>query len=145
MRPAPTTAPKGAPATAAMPVPNAAPPIAVFWGVLMLSHPPHKPIAASIRIIVVRTSSSNGQLQAAQRSGIVSDFRQSLSELNTNMPGLPAMPNGRCRMHGGPSLGAPKGNRNAWKHGRFSAEAIARRREVAGLLRAARALLNEDM
>jgi hypothetical protein len=39
------------------------------------------------------------------------------------------MANGRCRMHGGPSPGAPKGNRNAWKHGRFTAEAIARRRE----------------
>ncbi|MSO64923.1 MAG: hypothetical protein EXQ85_03825 [Alphaproteobacteria bacterium] len=34
----------------------------------------------------------------------------------------PAMPNGRCRMHGGPSPGAPKGNRNAFKHGRYSAE-----------------------
>ena len=34
----------------------------------------------------------------------------------------PAMPNGRCRMHGGKSPGAPKGNRNAWKHGRYSAE-----------------------
>ncbi|MGO8840343.1 MAG: HGGxSTG domain-containing protein [Methyloceanibacter sp.] len=29
----------------------------------------------------------------------------------------PAMPNGRCRMHGGKSPGAPKGNRNAWKNG----------------------------
>jgi hypothetical protein len=57
----------------------------------------------------------------------------------------PAMKNGRCRMHGGPSTGAPKGNRNAWKHGRFTAEAIARRREVADLLRAARELLNGDM
>jgi hypothetical protein len=27
--------------------------------------------------------------------------------------------------------GAPKGNRNAFKHGRYSAEAIASRREVA--------------
>ena len=34
----------------------------------------------------------------------------------------PAMPNGRCRMHGGKSPGAPKGNRNAWKHGHYSAE-----------------------
>src|SRR5436190_17488222 len=57
----------------------------------------------------------------------------------------PAMPNGRCRMHGGPSTGAPKGNRNAWKHGRFTAEAIARRREVADLLRTVRELLNEDL
>lgn len=32
------------------------------------------------------------------------------------------MPNGRCRMHGGKSTGAPKGNQNAFKHGRFSAE-----------------------
>jgi hypothetical protein len=34
------------------------------------------------------------------------------------------MPNGRCRMHGGPSPGAPKGNRNAFKHGRYTIEAI---------------------
>ncbi len=34
----------------------------------------------------------------------------------------PAMPNGRCRMHGGPNPGAPKGNRNAWKHGLRSGE-----------------------
>jgi uncharacterized protein YjcR len=26
----------------------------------------------------------------------------------------------RCRMHGGKSSGAPKGNRNAWKHGRYT-------------------------
>lgn len=31
-----------------------------------------------------------------------------------------AMKNGRCFMHGGKSTGAPKGNRNAWKHGRYS-------------------------
>jgi hypothetical protein len=42
----------------------------------------------------------------------------------------PAMPNGRCRMHGGMSPGAPKGNKNALKHGRYTAEAIARRREI---------------
>ena len=34
----------------------------------------------------------------------------------------PAMPNGRCRMHGGMSPGAPKGNKNAFKHGRYTAE-----------------------
>jgi hypothetical protein len=43
----------------------------------------------------------------------------------------PAMPNGRCRMHGGPSPGAPKGNRNAFKHGYYTAEAIAIRRNIA--------------
>jgi uncharacterized protein YjcR len=50
------------------------------------------------------------------------------------------MPTGRCRMHGGANPGAPKGNRNAFKHGRYSAEAITSRREVAELLRAMRAL-----
>jgi hypothetical protein len=34
------------------------------------------------------------------------------------------MPNGRCRMHGGLSTGAPKGNQNALKHGRYEAPRI---------------------
>ena len=51
---------------------------------------------------------------------------------------IAAMPNGRCRMHGGLSPGAPKGNRNAFKHGRYTAEADARRRELAALLRSMR-------
>jgi hypothetical protein len=50
------------------------------------------------------------------------------------------MPNGRCRLHGGLSTGAPKGNKNAFKHGRYTAKAIASRREVAALIRAMRAL-----
>ncbi|MDN4986571.1 HGGxSTG domain-containing protein [Bradyrhizobium sp. WYCCWR 13022] len=52
----------------------------------------------------------------------------------------PAMANGRCRMHGGPSPGAPKGNQNAFKHGRFTRDAILRRREISALVRSARAL-----
>jgi len=47
----------------------------------------------------------------------------------------------RCRMHGGLSTGAPRGNRNAFKHGLYSAKAIARRREVAALLQAMRELV----
>jgi hypothetical protein len=35
---------------------------------------------------------------------------------------------------------APKGNQHAYKHGRFLAKAIARRREISALIRAARAL-----
>ena len=50
------------------------------------------------------------------------------------------MPNGRCRLHGGLSPGAPKGNSNALKHGRYTTKAIAGRREVAALIRAMRAL-----
>jgi hypothetical protein len=47
----------------------------------------------------------------------------------------PAMRNGRCRMHGGSSPGAPNGNKNAFMHGRYTAEALANRREIATLLR----------
>jgi uncharacterized protein YjcR len=50
------------------------------------------------------------------------------------------MANGRCRMHGGPSPGAPKGNKNALSHGRYTAQAIARRREISALIRVARTL-----
>ena len=55
----------------------------------------------------------------------------------------PAMPNGRCRMHGGKSPGAPNGNQNAFKHGRYTAEAVASRREVAALLRSMRATVRD--
>ncbi|WP_282522646.1 HGGxSTG domain-containing protein [Bradyrhizobium sp. Arg816] len=47
----------------------------------------------------------------------------------------PGMPNGRCRMHGGPSPGAPKGNKNAFKHGYYSTRAMLQRREIAALIR----------
>jgi hypothetical protein len=43
------------------------------------------------------------------------------------------MANGRCRMHEGPSTGAPKGNRNAFKHVRYTAEALALQRINLGL------------
>jgi hypothetical protein len=55
----------------------------------------------------------------------------------------PAMPNGRCRMHGGTSPGAPMGNKNAFKHGHYTAEAIAERREISALLRAMKALTKD--
>ena len=48
--------------------------------------------------------------------------------------------NGRCRMHGGASPGAPVGNANARKHGLYTADAIAERRELAALIRSMRGL-----
>ncbi|WP_283814613.1 HGGxSTG domain-containing protein [Bradyrhizobium australiense] len=40
-----------------------------------------------------------------------------------------------CRMHGGaPGSGAPKGNQNACKHGRFTRDAVALLGEVRRLL-----------
>jgi hypothetical protein len=48
----------------------------------------------------------------------------------------------RCRMHGGaPGSGAPLGNRNALRHGHYTAEAIAARRAIQALLRDSRELL----
>lgn len=49
------------------------------------------------------------------------------------------MANGRCRMHGGKSPGAPVGNTNALKHGRYTKAALAERRALTALLRAMRA------
>ena len=38
----------------------------------------------------------------------------------------------RCRMHGGAvGSGAPVGNKNALRHGRYTTEATARRRQLA--------------
>lgn len=60
-----------------------------------------------------------------------------------------AMPNGRCRMHGGPSTGprTPEGlerSRKArWKHGRYSVENIQARRELRAMLQHIRELVDE--
>ena len=43
---------------------------------------------------------------------------------------------------GGKSPGAPKGNKHALKHARYTGDAITSRREIAGLLRQARSLLD---
>jgi len=49
----------------------------------------------------------------------------------------------RCRMHGGAAgSGAPRGNRNAYKNGRFNGEAIRDRRMLRELLRQSRALMH---
>lgn len=50
----------------------------------------------------------------------------------------------RCRMHGGAKgSGAPMANRNAWKHGLFTGDAIVERRQIQALLGEARRLLEE--
>lgn len=45
-----------------------------------------------------------------------------------------------CRMHGARG-GPPEGNRNAHKHGRYTAEAINQRRAIAVLLRECREIV----
>lgn len=50
----------------------------------------------------------------------------------------------RCRMHGGMrGSGAPNGNQNALKNGLYTREMITRRRELAQLIREARATLRD--
>jgi glucans biosynthesis protein len=50
----------------------------------------------------------------------------------------------RCRMHGGADgSGAPEGNRNAFKHGLYTKEAIAERKALRKLIREAGAFLEE--
>jgi hypothetical protein len=50
----------------------------------------------------------------------------------------------RCRMHGGAhESGAPRGNRNALKHGLFTGDAIGERKRIQALLADARKLLRE--
>jgi hypothetical protein len=48
----------------------------------------------------------------------------------------------RCRMHGGaPGSGARRGNKNAQKHGLYTREAIAQRRQLGELMRQSRKLI----
>jgi hypothetical protein len=50
----------------------------------------------------------------------------------------------RCRMHGGArGSGAPRGNRNALKHGAFTKQALQQRAELRGLFRHAQKVLKE--
>jgi uncharacterized protein YjcR len=52
----------------------------------------------------------------------------------------------RCRMHGGaPGSGAPFGNKNALKHGRFTREKRAEHRRVYEIVRQSRKLVGDIM
>jgi hypothetical protein len=50
----------------------------------------------------------------------------------------------RCRMHdGAPGSGAPRGNKNALKHGFYTREAIEERRQLRALVRQSRMLIQQ--
>jgi hypothetical protein len=54
------------------------------------------------------------------------------------------MPNGRCRIHGGLSPGAPRGERNGrWRGGFYTEEGKAERRRVRDLIQQMRQSLEE--
>jgi len=42
---------------------------------------------------------------------------------------------GRCKLHGGKSTGAPQGNKNALKHGRYTREAREERKNMREFVR----------
>jgi len=55
----------------------------------------------------------------------------------TLCPRAPVDGKRRCRRHGGaPGVGAPKGSRNALKHGAFTREALAERKAINDFIRA---------
>ena len=57
---------------------------------------------------------------------------------------LPANGKKRCRFHGGADgIGAPKGNKNAWKHGDRSRAAIENRKHLNRVLREARGVIRQ--
>ncbi len=50
----------------------------------------------------------------------------------------------RCRMHGGAKgSGAPKGNKNAQKHGTYTREALEQRAQLRGLIRDSKELIEK--
>jgi hypothetical protein len=49
----------------------------------------------------------------------------------------------RCRMHGGTSPGAPRGNQYAVKSGAYTRQALAQRREARAILKTLRELIEK--
>jgi hypothetical protein len=87
-------------------------------------------------------SKSEEQPDAKQIAHAPQPEMRSTDEIEREKPcQSPAMKNGRCRMHGGKSRGAPKGNRNSLKHGRYTAEAISGRQQITQLLRSMKSLV----
>ena len=56
----------------------------------------------------------------------------------------PAMANGRCRMHGGCSPGAPLGNKNALKHGRYTKEMLELNKLCREVMKSSKETLNME-
>lgn len=56
---------------------------------------------------------------------------------------LPVTGRKRCRMHGGTNNGAPKGNQNALKHGRYTRAVLENRKKTTQLKRQFRELMRE--
>ena len=91
-----------------------------------------------------------GWLKNGNRAGDFSKAARCGAKARAGTPcQCPAMPNGRCRLHGGLSTGpkTAEGRERCrlarLKHGRYSAGAKAEQREYRGLLKRCREMLNE--
>jgi hypothetical protein len=125
-------------------------PSASYPNLIRLFEPPRRLHSRACRFLI-RNNRAAGKRRVVSAHGFThainpmqSPMHQTRRCVARTRPGSPcqspAMENGRCRMHGGTSPGAPKGNKNALKHGRYTADAIARRRSISGLIRIARQL-----
>ncbi len=54
-----------------------------------------------------------------------------------------AMENGKCYWHGGKSIGAPSGNKNAFKHGRYTKESLDQKKFFRRIIRESLKTLTE--
>ena len=85
----------------------------------------------------LKNGNSPGDLSKAPRCGA-----KTRSGALCRQPGMKR--NGRCRLHGGKSPGAPRGERNGnYRHGLRTIEAIEQRREAGAVRRRLRALISE--
>jgi hypothetical protein len=108
----------------------------------------HVNVHAGGQAIVGNVGTPGGGISRNQRDSLMkSKLPMHLSPrcgARTKSSGKPCqsagMKNGRCRMHGGKSPGAPMGNRNALKHGRYTAKALAGRQELSRALRLMKAV-----
>ena len=88
--------------------------------------------------MLLRNSNPQGDPNSAPRCGARTRKRTPCK--------APAMANGRCRLHGGKSTGPrtleglERSRKANWKHGYYSAEAIAQRRYYREFFRECRAV-----
>ncbi|MDF2974139.1 MAG: hypothetical protein K0R61_4589 [Microvirga sp.] len=88
---------------------------------------------------------TDNPMHAAEEPSYLHDAPRCGARTRSGVPcRSPAMTNGRCRMHGGASPGAPPGKNNGnYKHGQFSREAVEARRQIRALIAHLRASLGQ--
>ena len=103
---------------------------------------PDRMLVLGGEVEMISNPMSRGRLKNGNPAGDLSNLRHCGAK--TRAGGAcqqPAMPNGKCRLHGGKSPGAPRGERNGnYRHGLRTIEAMTERREAARVRRMLRQL-----